>query len=82
VDGLPAPESTTLGWYIREAWPSRSTGRTLTAGTLAEGESLDFVVESDTLVTFGDGIEDDYLAIGWGQRLRVGVSDRRLTLVA
>jgi len=78
---LPAPDSAVLGWYIREAWPSRSTGRTLTAGLLGEGEHLEFVVESDTLVAFGDGIEDDYLAVSWGQRLTVGVSDRRLNLV-
>jgi hypothetical protein len=80
-DSLPAVDSAMLGWYIREAWPSRSTGRTLTAGLIGEGEALQFVVESDTLVAFGDGIEDDYLAIGWGQRLTVGVSERRLNLV-
>lgn len=80
-DVLPAVDSAMLGWYIREAWPSRSTGRTLTAGLINEGEALQFVVESDTLVAFGDGIEDDYLAIGWGQRLTVGVSTRRLNLV-
>jgi NAD kinase len=81
ADALPAADSAMLGWYIREAWPSRSTGRTLTAGLIGEGERLEFVVESDTLVAFGDGIEDDYLAIGWGQRLTVGVSERRLNLV-
>ena len=80
-DALPAVDSAMLGWYIREAWPSRSTGRTLTAGLIGEGEALHFVVESDTLVAFGDGIEDDSLAIGWGQRLTVGVSERRLNLV-
>ena len=78
---LPRDDSTSLAWYIREAWPSRSTGRTYTAGTLAEGEALEFTVESDSLVAFGDGIEDDYLAVTWGQHLRVGVSDRRLRLV-
>jgi NAD kinase len=78
---LPPQNSALLGWYIREAWPSRSTGRSLTAGNLSEVDHLEFVVESDTLVAFGDGIEDDYLAVGWGQRLTVGVSDRRLNLV-
>lgn len=78
---LPPVDSAQLAWYIREAWPSRSTGRSLTAGTLAENEHLEFVVESDTLVAFGDGIEDDYLPITWGQRLTVSVSDRRLNLV-
>lgn len=79
---LPPADSALLVWYIREAWPSRSTSRTLTAGRLEQNEALEFVVESDSLVTFGDGIEDDYLTIGWGQRLRVSVSDRRLNLVS
>ena len=80
-DTLPSADSSALSWYIREAWPSRSTGRELTAGVLAAGEQLTFEVESDSLVTFGDGIEVDYLAVGWGQRLTVELSDRRLTLV-
>ena len=42
---------------------------------------MTFEVESDSLVTFGDGIEVDYLAVGWGQRLTVELSDRRLALV-
>jgi NAD kinase len=80
-DSLPSADSTTLGWYIREAWPSRSTSRSLTAGVLEADQHLELTVESDALVAFGDGIEDDYLAVGWGQRLTVGISDRRLTLV-
>ncbi len=80
-DTLPPADSAALTWYIREAWPSRSTGRELTSGALAVGDQLQFVVESDSLVTFGDGIEADYLAVGWGQRLTVELSDRQLNLV-
>jgi len=78
---LPTPEGSSLGWYIREAWPSRATGRTLTAGVLGHAELLKFVVESDSLVVFGDGIETDYLPVSWGQRVSIGVSDRTLALV-
>lgn len=81
TDGLPASDSAALAWYVREAWPSRATGRSLTAGAISTGEQLELLVESDTLVAFGDGIEDDFLPIGWGQRLFVSVSDRALNLV-
>jgi NAD kinase len=80
VQTLPAAESADLAWFIREAWPSPSTGAQLTFGLLAPGEQLELVVESDQLVVFGDGIERDHLTLGWGQRLRLGASERTLAL--
>jgi len=77
---LPAADSDHLRWYIREAWPSPSTGRTLTDGTLAADENLEFVVASDNLVLFGDGMESDHLTVGWGQRVVVRSSSRVLYL--
>lgn len=78
---LPAPGSDSLAWFVREAWPSRATGRDLAFGDLAAGEQLELVAESELLVAFGDGIEHDRLPIGWGQRLTVGASAHRLALV-
>ncbi|MBX3195534.1 MAG: hypothetical protein R2717_00390 [Schumannella sp.] len=78
---LPPAESAELAWFVREAWPSRATGTELTAGELDDGGHLEVLVESDLLVAFGDGIEHDRLSVGWGQRLQVGVSDHRLSLV-
>jgi len=78
---LPPAESTGISWFTREAWPSISTGTELTGGVLLDGARLELVVESDRLVVFGDGIERDYLTASWGQRLSVGLSERRLNLV-
>ena len=81
AEWLPAPGSDALAWFVREAWPSRATGRVLEYGALAAGQQLELVAESELLVAFGDGIEHDRLPVGWGQRLTVGTSTHRLALV-
>jgi len=78
---LPRPEQPRLCWFVREAWPSPATGTSLTEGTLAAGEGLVVVAESD-LVLFGDGIEADAITLSWGQAVTLSVADRPLRLVA
>ena len=78
---LPGPTEAALVWFTREAWESPVTGASLTEGRLA-AEPLVVTVESNRLVAFGDGIEDDHLTLGWGQQLRIGQADRPLRLVA
>jgi hypothetical protein len=78
---LPAPTSEELAWFVREAWPSPATGTAQTAGLLVAGTRLRLTVESDRVVTFGDGLEADRLVATWGQDITVGVSRRRLALV-
>lgn len=75
---LPGADEAALAWFVREAWPSPTTGVELTSGRLGPGEELALVVESDTLVAFGDGIEDDRLTLGWGQRVVISVAGRSL----
>jgi len=77
---LPEPAEPGLVWFTREAWVSPVTGDSLTEGRLG-AEPLLVTVESNRLVAFGDGIEDDHLTLGWGQQLRIGLAEQALQLV-
>ena len=78
---LPGPDEAALAWFVREAWPSRATGVSLTAGRLGSADPLVLTCESERLVVFADGLEQDRLEVGWGQQLTVTVAARRLHLV-
>ncbi|MER5428924.1 hypothetical protein [Streptomyces sp. NPDC002588] len=78
---LPGPTEDRLLWFVREAWPSPATGTALVAGELAAGDRLSLVVESERLVAFGDGIENDALELTWGQTVRVGKAETALRLI-
>ncbi|GGV41274.1 NAD(+)/NADH kinase [Streptomyces spectabilis] len=79
---LPGATDPRLLWFVREAWPSPATGTTLVRGELTAGQRLWLTVESDRLVAFGDGMENDAIELGWGQSVRVGVAEGALRLVA
>ncbi|MEU9031193.1 hypothetical protein AB0D46_27515 [Streptomyces sp. NPDC048383] len=79
--GLPAPCDRRLLWFVREAWPSPTTGTTKVAGELEPGQGLRLTVESDRIVVFGDGMESDALQLTWGQSIRLGIADTSLHLV-
>ncbi|MET4920896.1 hypothetical protein P3L51_00675 [Streptomyces sp. PSRA5] len=78
---LPGPVDRRLLWFVREAWPSPTTGTTLVSGELTPTERLSLTVESDRLIAFGDGMESDALTLTWGQTVRVGVSSTTLRLL-
>ncbi|MFB7511878.1 MULTISPECIES: hypothetical protein [unclassified Streptomyces] len=78
---LPAPADPRLAWFVREAWPSPTTGTTHVEGVLEPGRALRLTVESDLLVAFGDGVESDALHLTWGQTVRLSAATDRLRLV-
>jgi NAD kinase len=79
---LPAPVALDLAWFVREAWPSPTTGATLTEGLLSDGADLAVTIESDRLVAFGDGMEADSLSLIRGQTVVLRRAANRLRLVA
>lgn len=79
---LPTPTQRRLSWFVREAWPSPTTGTTRTEGLLSDNAELAVTVESDALTAFGDGIETDAITLTWGQTITVQSSSRTLHLLA
>lgn len=79
---LPSATSGVLACFVREAWPSRATGASLTQATIDPGQSVEIVSEMDEDgVIFGDGIETDRLEFSWGRRVVVRAATNRLRLL-
>ncbi len=74
--------SAQLAVLVREAWPAIGFGTDLTAALLSS-DSVTVISEmGEGGVIFGDGIEADYLAFGWGHRVEISAAARTLRLVA
>ncbi len=79
---LPGPTESRLCFFVREPFPSVSTGATISGGEVDETGTLELTSElNDGGVVFADGIESDGLRFDWGMRLRVSVARKRLELV-
>lgn len=79
---LPGPDEGRLVFFVREAWPSPTTGATLVEGELPAGQELVLTSEmTEGGVVFGDGIEGDTLILPWASSVRIGTAERRLALV-
>lgn len=82
VGDLPGPEDRRLSWFVREPFPSVSTGVELDHGLLAGGETLHVVSEmGEGGIVFADGIEADALDFPSGASVTIGLADERLNLV-
>lgn len=75
------PCAPVAAYFVREAWPSRTTGTTLVAGRVERARPLEVTSRMEGGVIFADGIEQDFLGFDWGKRLAVGPSERVLSLV-
>jgi hypothetical protein len=79
---LPGAEARELAFFVREPWPSVHSGADLNEGLLDATQTLLITSEMNEGGTlFGDGIEDDAIALDWAIRATIGVADRALTLV-
>jgi NAD kinase len=79
---LPGCLDRWLAFFVREPFPSVASSTAIEQGRLPDGEALEIVSEMNEGGTlFGDGIEEDRLAFGWGQRVVVGVAREKLRLV-
>jgi NAD kinase len=79
---LPSPSQPLLTWFVREPFPSVSSGTSLDFGQVERGASL--VVHSemgDGGTIFADGIETDRLEFLDGQLATIRLADSALSLV-
>lgn len=82
TEELPKPRDPWLLWFVREPFPSVSSGTTLDHGRSEEHTPLDLVSEmGDGGVIFADGIESDALEFLNGQRVRLLPDREPLRLV-
>ncbi|MBX4867306.1 MULTISPECIES: sugar kinase [Rhizobium] len=71
-----------LRYFVREPFPSRTTGTSIVAGIVSEDQPLTIVSEMpEHGVIFSDGIEADFLEFNAGTRAEVTLAERQGMLV-
>ncbi len=72
----------TLGYFVREPFPSIVSGTSIRFGLLHGEESLTIISRlNDSGTIFADGIEQDRLDFDWGRRVDISVATQTLNLV-
>ncbi|MEJ1969210.1 MAG: hypothetical protein WDN03_11350 [Rhizomicrobium sp.] len=75
-------EEAALAFFVREPFPSVSSGTSVRAGKFDAQNPLRVTSRmNEGGVVFADGIEQDHLNFDWGRTVQVSVSSRRLNLV-
>ncbi|GJE62203.1 hypothetical protein [Methylobacterium trifolii] len=75
------PDEPAVGYWVREPFPSVATATGLRAGKLTEAPLVVTSRMNEGGVVFADGIEQDFIAFGWGSRVVIAPAPRALNLV-
>lgn len=79
---LPAPEEARLAWFVREPFPSVSTGTSLDHGFVDAKTPLSLISEmGEGGALFADGIEPDRIELPSGCDVKLGIAETRLRLI-
>jgi NAD kinase len=71
-----------LNYFVREPFPSHTTGASLVAGRIPRQAAITVVSEmAENGVIFSDGIESDFLEFNAGTQATIGVAERQGYLV-
>lgn len=71
-----------LNYFVREPFPSRTTGASLVAGRIFAAAPMTVVSEmAENGIIFSDGIEADFLEFNAGTRATIGIAERQGLLV-
>jgi NAD kinase len=72
-----------LHYFVREPFPSRTTGASLVAGRIPRQSPVTILSEmAENGVIFSDGIEADFLEFNAGSQATIGIAERQGLLVA
>ncbi|WP_119390853.1 sugar kinase [Taklimakanibacter lacteus] len=76
-------DAESLHYFVREPFPSRTTGTSLVVGRISNEAPLTIVSEMpENGVIFSDGIEADFLEFSAGTRATIGIAERQGLLVS
>ncbi len=78
---LPKPCQPSLAFFVREPFPSVTTGTSIDAGQIRQGRSVELTSQmNEGGVIFGDGMESDRIQFHWGMKAKISIAERGLSL--